>query len=399
LKTLIIGAGAAGLTAAYFAAKAGQTVIILEKTDKAGKKILMSGGTRCNVLPVVMNLDDFFTNASPNLLKKVFKSWSLNACKTWLEEEIGIPLATETESNKWFPTSNSAKEVRDKLLDACLELGVTIKYNQHVRELIQGETKWIAKTELQEWQADKIILSTGGKSIPSTGTEGEGFRILKNLGHNLVEPYAALTPLKGAHPFEQGLQGISLNVELSVSALGQKTQSNRSGFLFTHDGFSGPAVLDPSHYAVLHQLGRIEKPDFRVNWASKKRDDWDLHLQSGRGTVLNRLKEWLPARLAESLCAECNLNTRNCSELRREERLNLLEKLVSYPLEVSGNEGYRKAEVTGGGVPLEEINTGNMESKILPGLFLCGELVDVFGRIGGFNFYWAWVSGRLAGKG
>ena len=136
-----------------------------------------------------------------------------------------------------------------------------------------------------------------------------------------------------------------------------------------------------------------------MNWASKKRDDWDLHLQSGRGTVLNRLKEWLPARLAESLCAECNLNARNCSELRREERLNLLEKLVSYPLEVSGNEGYRKAEVTGGGVPLEEINTGNMESKILPGLYLCGELVDVFGRIGGFNFYWAWVSGRLAGKG
>ncbi|TNE70576.1 aminoacetone oxidase family FAD-binding enzyme [bacterium] len=397
-KTLIIGAGAAGLTAAYFAAKAGQSVLILEKTDKAGKKILMSGGTRCNVLPVVMNLDDYFTNASPNVLKKVFKSWSLNACKNWLQDEIGIPLATETESNKWFPESNSAKEVRDKLLEACLQLGVVIRYNQQVKELQKTDFGWEVITENKIYKADKVVMSTGGKSIPTTGTEGEGYRILRNLGHQLIEPYAALTPLKGAHPFEQGLQGISLNVELNVNSLGNQSQSNRSGFVFTHDGFSGPAVLDPSHYAVLHQLGRMEKPDYRVNWASKKREDWDAYLQSGRGLVLNRVKEWLPARLAESICAECGLMERSCAELRREERLNLVDKLTAYRLEISGNEGYRKAEVTGGGVPLDEINTATMESKLHSGLFICGELVDVFGRIGGFNFYWAWVSGRLAGK-
>lgn len=398
-QTIIIGAGAAGLTAAYFAAKANQNVILLEKTDKAGKKILMSGGTRCNVLPVVMELDDYVSNSSQNVLKKVFKSWSLNACKTWLEEEIGLELATEVESNKWFPVSNSAKEVRDNLLDACVRLGVVIHYNQHVQSLEKKNETWHIQTENKVFKANKVILSTGGKSIPSTGTEGDGYRILKTLGHNLIEPYAALTPLKGIHPSGEGLQGISLNVELNVSASGSKSQSNRSGFLFTHDGFSGPAVLDPSHYAVLHQLGRIEKPDYRVNWASKSKEDWDFHLMNGKGMVLNRVKDSLPSRLAEAICTECDLMTKNCAELRREDRLKLVEKLVSYPLQISGNEGYRKAEVTGGGVPLEEINTGTMESKVQSGLFLCGELLDVFGRIGGFNFYWAWVSGRLAGKG
>ena len=398
MNTIIIGAGAAGLTAAYFAAKANQQVIILEKTDKAGKKILMSGGTRCNVLPVVMNLDDYFTNASPNLLKKVFKSWSLNACKTWLEEEIGIELATEVESNKWFPVSNSAKEVRDKLLEACIKLGVIIHYNQTVQSIEKKDETWHVQTENKVFKASKVVLSTGGKSIPTTGTEGDGYRMLRNLGHQLIEPYAALTPLKGAHPFEQGLQGISLNVQLDVTAIGEKSQANRSGFVFTHDGFSGPAVLDPSHYAVLHQLGRIEKPDYRVNWASKSKEDWEFHFQHGKGTVLNRVKDWLPTRLAESICSECGLMERTCAELKRDERISLISKLINYPLQVSGNEGYRKAEVTGGGIPLEEINTGKMESKLHPGLFICGELVDVFGRIGGFNFYWAWVSGRIAGK-
>jgi predicted Rossmann fold flavoprotein len=399
MKTIIIGAGAAGLTAAYFAAKAGQSVTILEKTDKAGKKILMSGGTRCNVLPVIMKPEDYVSNSSPNLLKKVFKSWNLEACKTWLDSEIGIPLATEEATNKWFPESNSAKEVRDKLLESCLRLGVKVEYNQIVKDIHSEDNQWIISTMHGLFKADKVILSSGGKSIPSTGTEGDGYRMLRNLGHSLVEPYAALTPLKGLHPNDEPLQGISLNVELTVSALGQKTQSNRSGFLFTHEGFSGPAVLDVSHFAVLHQLGRVEKPDYRVNWASKSKDDWERHLQAGSGTLFQRLKEWLPQRLAEALLKETGLIERNCFDLRREERLRLLEKLINYRLELSGNMGYRKAEVTGGGVPLEELNTATMESKLHPNLFICGELVDAFGRIGGFNFYWAWVSGRLAGMG
>lgn len=399
MKTIIIGAGAAGLSAAYFAAKAGQNVTILEKTDKAGKKILMSGGTRCNVLPVIMKPEDYVTNSSQNLLKRVFKSWSLDACKTWLEQEIKIPLLTEEATNKWFPESNSAKEVRDKLLEACLDLGVQIEYNQIVKEVIFQDEYWLVKSLRGDWKADKVVLSTGGKSIPSTGTEGDGYRILRQLGHELVEPYAALTPLKGAHPNGEALQGISLNVELSVSALGQKTQSNRSGFLFTHEGFSGPAVLDVSHFAVLHQLGRVEKPEYRVNWSSKTKEEWERQLQTGSGTLFQRMKEWMPQRLAESLLKEVNLSERNCSDLRRKERIQLVDKLINYRLELSGNMGYRKAEVTGGGVPLEEINTASMESKIHKNLFICGELVDVFGRIGGFNFYWAWVSGRLAGLG
>ncbi|MCA1803518.1 MAG: aminoacetone oxidase family FAD-binding enzyme [Rhodothermaceae bacterium] len=412
---LIVGAGAAGLTAAIFAAGASARVTLLERTDKAGKKILMSGGTRCNVLPVTMELSDYFTGSSPNLMKRIFRSWSLGACQRWFTEDLGLKLACETSSNKWFPESNSAMEVRDVLLNKALESGVNVVYNAPVDRIEHWDGKWVVRTaprglreasgkgraeavEIQTMGYDALIIATGGLSVPSIGTDGMGHRFLAKAGHQAAPVYAALTPLTGSDAGHRELAGVSLDVQLSVYREGRKVaESNRSGFLFTHRGYSGPAVLDVSHFQVLAMEHGQPVPEYRVNWDGTGREAWEKRLLGGRGQVASVLKNHLPNRLADALSLEAGVTGRNCAELGRNDRKKLLQLLTEYPLKISGHEGYKKAEVTGGGVPLGEINTATLESSIHPQLYLCGEILDVFGRIGGFNFYWAWVTGRLAG--
>jgi predicted flavoprotein YhiN len=427
---IVAGAGAAGLTAAIFAAGAGARVTLLERTDKAGKKILMSGGTRCNVLPVHMEMSDYFTGSSPNLMKRVFRSWDLEACRRWFTGELGLELACEEASNKWFPRSNSAVEVRDRLLEKALALGVDIVYNAPVvrigRDLnvvtLQGKR---ASGAEKTWTADAVIVATGGLSIPSIGTDGMGHKFLRNRGHLTGPVYPALTPLTTQRRDHMELAGVSLDVSLSVWKGGKKVAgAARSGFLFTHRGYSGPAVLDVAHHYI-QAAERAESaaepvvtegaagtkgtevnkghdvtkpmPEFRVDWDGSGPEIWEKRLLEGKGKVLSVLRNHLPNRLAEMICSEARFADRNAAELSRTDRRGLVRLLSEYKLEISGHEGYKKAEVTGGGVPLSEVNTATLESSIQPGLYLCGEILDVFGRIGGFNFYWAWVTGRLAG--
>ena len=401
MKTIIIGAGAAGLTAAIFAAQSGGNVTVLERTNKAGKKILMSGGTRCNVLPVHMELSDYYTDSSVNLLKRIFKSWSLNAFKDWFENDLGLKMACEIESNKWFPSSNSAEEVRDVLLKKALSLGVNLVYNVPVNRIVTTTDGWtVFADQGGSYSADKLIIATGGLSVPTIGTDGMGHKFLGALDVPLRPTYPALTPLTGNHPGSENLAGISLQVQIAVrnsetgATLGQ---SVREGFLFTHKGFSGPAVLDVSHFATKYLTELGPRPEYRVNWTSESSDLWRTRVDNSRSTVRNLIKEYLPNRLAEALASEHPNPDKKVAECSKMDRQDLMRLLTDYPLKWSSNEGYRKAEVTGGGVPLEAINTATMQVKDYPGLYLCGEILDVFGRIGGFNFYWAWVTGRLAG--
>ncbi len=396
---IVCGAGAAGLTAGIFAAESGAKVTLLERTDKAGKKILMSGGTRCNVLPVTMRQTDYFTESSKNRMKNIFKSWSLEACKDWFEKDLGLKLACEIESNKWFPASNSAKEVRDKLVQKAQWVGVAILYEKKITALRKDGLKWIVEVnKVDQFKSDSVIIATGGLSVPTTGTDGLGHKVIRKAGLQHTELYAALTPLTTKDEDLKQLAGVSLNVLMDVYVGGKKQVSaSRSGFLFTHRGFSGPAVLDVSHHAVIELERGGQLPVYKVNWNGMSREEWETILKQEKGLVRNAITKHLPARLAQLLCRKANIEDDKAPELRKEKRKKLLEVLTEYQLPVDGHEGYRKAEVTGGGVPLEMINTATMEVEAQPGLFLCGEVLDVFGRIGGFNFYWAWVTGRLAG--
>ncbi len=397
----MVGAGAAGLTAAIFAAQTGAEVVVLERTDKAGKKILMSGGTRCNVLPVEMSLDDYSTSSSPNLMKRIFKSWTVDACKDWFEQELHLPLACERETNKWFPVTNEAKDVRDALLNQAVALGVKIRYDAAVQSLRQKDGLWeLVTSDGGIHPSEKVILSSGGYSVPTIGTDGMGHRALQELGIPITPTYPALTPLTGPHPGGDSLAGMTVQVSIHIREANGKVlaTNHRSGFLFTHNGFSGPAILDVSHHLIRPMEAGAPTPSIHVNWTGMSVEELEPHFLKGNALVSSVVNRFVPARLAEALIAETYLVGITVADMRSAERKALLKRMTDYPLQVTGHEGYRKAEVTGGGVPLEAIDTATMQVKGHPGLYLCGEILDVFGRIGGFNFYWAWVTGRLAGK-
>ncbi|HEX5716002.1 MAG TPA: aminoacetone oxidase family FAD-binding enzyme [Thermoanaerobaculia bacterium] len=390
LPIVVVGAGAAGIVAAIFAAGGPRKVLLLERTRDGGRKILVSGGGRCNVLPSELAPARFVTESSPNTLRKMLLSWPLAEQRRFFEEEVGIPLALEEETGKLFPISNQARDVRDGLLRLAARRGVETVFDADVEDLLPVDGSWIVRLQdARMIRASAVILATGGLSLPGTGSDGTGLRIVRRLGHTLHETYPALTSLTADPPRHKPLAGISLDVTLEAG----KFRTN-GGFLFTHRGYSGPTVLDASHLAVRSKMPIL------VSWTPAGPEEWDRRLREGTGTVGTPLRRALPDRLADTLLAEAEVEPgRPLPQLRREERRKLVALLTRYPLPWTGDEGYRKAEVTGGGVALSEVDPRSLESRLHPGLFLCGEILDAFGPIGGHNFAWAWATGRAAGQG
>jgi len=398
---VVVGAGAAGLVAAIFARTSGQPVRLLERTSDGGRKILISGGGRCNILPSVLRPETFVTDSPAHLLRGILRSWPLAAQRQFFEEEVGIPLALEAESGKLFPASNKARDVRDGLVTLARRRGVEVQYDTTMTGLSAGASgsadRWQIDTSRGPITASSVILATGGLSVPLTGSDGTGLRLAEALGHHVHPLYPALTPLIGAMPGDAHLAGISLNVRIKAKADG-RTRESAGGFLFTHRGYSGPSVLDVSHVAVRSR--EYAGATLRVSWTNRREAEWAQDLAETTGRVASVVARHLPERLADALCADAGLpHDRRGPELRREERLALLERLTAYALPWTGNEGYKKAEVTGGGVALTDVDPRTLESRRHPGLFLCGEMLDAFGPIGGYNFAWAWATGRAAGLG
>jgi predicted Rossmann fold flavoprotein len=401
-RVVVIGAGAAGSMAAIFAARAGADTLLLERTRDGGRKILISGGGRCNVLPASVDESRFVTDSSPNVLRKMVRSWPLAEQKAFFEIELGIPLIEETESKKLFPVSNRARDVRDGLLDMATRSGAALRTDAHVTGLEPHETGgWRIDVEHGDTLfADAVVLAAGGLSVPNTGSDGFGLRAATRLGHTIHPTYAALTPLTANPPPFASLAGVSLNVTLTARSA-ERTATATGGFLFTHRGYSGPSVLDVSHVAVRSLAEEAFPAAVVVRWTALNDDDWEAAFRAqGARTVIAAVREHLPDRLASALIGVALVDpTRPLAELRREERLRLVETLVRGVLPWTGDEGYKKAEVTGGGVSLAEVDARTMESRRHRGLFLCGEMLDAFGPIGGYNFLWAWATGRAAGLG
>ena len=401
LPIVVVGAGAAGLMASISAARGGRPVLLLERTRDGGRKILISGGGRCNILPSHSEPSRFVSDSSPHTLRKILSAWPLEAQKQFFEEEVGLRLALEAETGKLFPVSNSARQVRDGLVTLARRRGVTIHTGASVTDLIPGERRtWTVMRDAGEpIVAAAVILASGGLSVPATGSDGTGLEIARRLGHTIHDTYPALTPLLADRAPHAHLAGVSLDVTLEAP-LGTRKVTARGGFLFTHRGYSGPAILDISHLAVLSKRKRGPLQPIFVRWTDRGAEEWERTLRGGSGLVLTTLREHLPARVAEMLLVEGRVAAhRTHATLPREERLRLVTALTRYPLPWTGEEGYKKAEVTGGGIALEEIVTRTLESRIHPGLFLCGEILDAFGPIGGHNFQWAWATGRAAGLG
>jgi predicted Rossmann fold flavoprotein len=399
LPLVVIGAGAAGLMAALTAARAGPDVILVERTKDGGRKILISGGGRCNILPSVAQPARYVTDSSPNTLRKMLRSWPLTEQRAFFERELEMPLEIEEETGKLFPSSHKARDVRDGLVRRTQEAGARIWFGARVTGLRpEGTSWWVELDGAPSLEARAVVLATGGLSVPATGSDGTGLTVAEALGHTIHPTYPALTPLTAdPHPHAM-LAGVSKTV--TIIAPGTKPRfETTGGFLVTHEGWSGPTVLDASHLAIRGR-GDGTRQELLVRWAALGASEWDEALRSGGGGVRSSVAAHLPRRLADRLLTEAGVDGATpLAQLKRDDRRMLVRTLAEYPLPWTGDAGYKKAEVTGGGVALQEVDPRTMESRRTPGLFLCGEILDAFGPIGGHNFLWAWATGRAAGLG
>lgn len=400
---IVVGAGAAGLMAALFAAAGSRPVLLLEGSDRPGQKILISGGGRCNVLPSRAAPDDFHTDGSRHTLAKILRGWPLAQVRRFFEEELAISLTLEAESGKLFPTSNRARDVLDALLAIAQARGVTLRAGMRVADVRPEGDDWrVTLADGRALLASRVVLATGGLSVPATGSDGVGLTIARALGHAIIPTYPALVPLMCENSAHRALAGLSLEVMVTAEQAGQPQGlplRAKGGFLFTHRGYSGPVVLNVSHVAARATFEGGPRPAIYVQWTSLDAQAWDAVLRTARGPASTLLRRHLPERLTDLLLDEAGLRLAYLAQLRREDRARLVTLLTRYPLPWHGHEGYKTAEVTGGGVALSEVNSATLESRRAPGLYLCGEILDAFGPIGGYNFLWAWVTGKVAGEG
>lgn len=401
LPVAVVGAGAAGLLAALAAARAGAGVILLERTTDGGRKILISGGGRCNILPSLAQPERYVTDSSPNVLRRMLRSWPLAEQRMFFERELGIRLVLEKGSGKLFPSSNRARDVRDRLVEGIREAGAQLWLGATVDDLAPPLSPGGAWTVMiggaPPLKAAAVVLATGGLSVPATGSDGTGLSIATRLGHHVHPTYPALTPLLAEPAVHADLSGISLDVTLKAPGTRPRFATT-GGFLFTHRGYSGPAVLDASHLAVRSTIRGGERQTLTVRWGGRDFEGWDKALIEARSPVGALVARELPARLAYRIAGDSGVDPASSpARLEKGPRRRLASLLADYPLPWTGDEGYRKAEVTGGGLDLAELDPNTLESRRHPGLFLCGEMLDAFGPIGGYNFQWAWATGRAAG--
>jgi predicted Rossmann fold flavoprotein len=403
----IIGGGAAGLATAIFAAEsapAGYRIVVLDGAKVLGAKILVSGGGRCNVTNRKVGPQDF--NGSRNIVRNILAAFDEQATVRWFES-LGVPLKLE-ETGKLFPVADSARVVVAALLRRCEQLGIEIQTNARVASVDAptSETPHFTITHpVGSLTSRKAILSTGGKSLPRSGSDGFGWELAKLLGHTVTPTYAALVPLVLApEMFHADLAGIAQDVALLTFVNGKRIDQRTGAMLWTHFGVSGPVVMDASrHWTMASELG--ESPKLQCNLlpgeSFEQVEAWLIEVAKARpkATMLTHLSTRFPERVAIALLRHAGIMPDTIAgQLARDARRTLVHTLTALHLPVTQHRGWNYAEVTAGGVPLSEIDFRTMQSRKVPGLYLAGEILDCDGRIGGFNFQWAWATGYLAGR-
>lgn len=405
----VIGAGAAGLATAIFAGEAEirtrpLRIVVLDGAKAIGAKILVSGGGRCNVTHDVISPTDFFGNR--HIIKNVLAAFPVDKTINWFAS-MGVELKRE-ETGKLFPVTDRARTVLNALLERCRELGVDIHADHrvtNVEPVVGGNSHFIVHHSQGMSRANKVVLATGGRSIPKSGSDGLGYTIASRLGHTVTPTVPALVPLLlDDRMFHKGLSGLSQEVELMTVVNGKPTDRRTGSLLWTHFGISGPVVMDASRFWTLAQE-RGEAAELEGNFLSGLNQEqvriWFLAetAQRPRRSLVKTLALRLPDRFAEALCRHVDCDPQEAiGQMCRADRDRLVTALTKFAFPIERNRGWNYAEVTAGGVPLEEINYRTMESKLMPGLYLVGEILDCDGRIGGFNFQWAWATGWLAGR-
>jgi predicted Rossmann fold flavoprotein len=428
---VIIGAGAAGLFAGIWCGRTlgaqPRRVVCLDGAKKLGAKILVAGGGRCNVTHHIVD-EQQYAGSSRNAIKKVLRRFDVDQTIAFFRER-GVELKRE-ETGKLFPTTDDGRTILDAILGSTRHAKAAIVHPWRVASVrrdgdgfiitrdtpaaLAGEAGFVGidtddeVAAVSELRAARVILATGGKSLPRTGSDGLGHEIAKALGHTITSRvFPSLVPLTidPTHWLTK-LSGLTLNATVEVrTQAGKKLKSFTNSTLITHFGLSGPSILDISRYFTDAYLDDATT-QLVLNWLPNHTPQSldALLIDASRGST-NKLttKRWLteaglPERLAEVLCIQAALIPGSLvRELTRDQRRTLVDLTTQLRVPITGDRGYTYAEVTAGGVPLAEVDVATMQSRVCPNLSLCGEVLDVDGRIGGFNFQWAWASGYVAG--
>lgn len=421
-NVVVVGAGAAGVMAAIRAAEGGRRTLLLEKNRRPGTKILMSGGTRCNLTHATdgRGIVEAF-GSQGRFLHSALSLLGPQELIQWFEGE-GLHTKLEQETGKIFPASDKALDVLNALLARLKRSGCCPAYEEPLAELRKTQSGFQLVTAKRTFTAEQVILTTGGKSYPGCGTTGDGYLWAAALGHTIVPPRPALVPLRTDAAWVTALKGLTIpdtlvtivdpNGEPAPKGKGGGSArpkdgslaSRRGALLFTHFGFSGPAVLDVSRAVSGHphpetlQVACDFLPETKPSQLEAQLTEEST--RSGKRQAVSILAQWVPHRLAEVMVRQAGVEPdRRMAEVGKAERGRLVQAVKRLAVPITGTLGFKKAEVTAGGVSLAEVDSRSMQSKLVPGLFFAGELLDLDGPIGGYNFQAAFSTGYLAGSG
>ena len=367
-----------------------------------GAKIIISGGGRCNVTNAVVTERDFW-GGRRSIIRRVLRAMPVAETVAFFAG-LGVPLVEEP-GGKLFPASNRSRDVLDALLGELRRSGASLDAPTRITAVRHEASGFSLDSAGGVIEASRVVLATGGLSLPKTGSDGGGYTIAASLGHRIVPTTPALAPLvldRSADSFHRRLSGVSLDVALSIWIDGAIAERLEGSLLWTHFGVSGPVVLDASRH---WERARLEGRSAAVTVNFLDGAPFDvaerrmMALAESRPTasLQSALSAALPGSFAAALLDASNLpSDRTLAHLSRDDRRRVAHALTEWPLVVAGSRGYNYAEATAGGVSLDEIHASTLESRVCPGLYLTGEILDVDGRIGGFNFQWAWASAKIA---
>ena len=394
----IIGGGAAGIMAAIFAGKSGKNIILIERNDTLGKKLLATGNGRCNLTNMKAN-SSHYHGGSPAFIDKVLDKFCANKTIEYFES-LGLMLKEET-NGRIFPKTNSSESVLNVLFEELKNFKVDVIYKSLARGITKNGNFFIKLDNNKIIEAQKIIMTTGGKAAHQFGSSGDGYYWAEKFGHTIIATYPALVPIEIKENWIKSAQGIKIEGNITLTMKGRVMSQSFGDILFTHFGLSGPAAMSQGRLisANINLNPKISLdifPEIELNILDDKVKS--IISTNGKKTIKNCLSGIVPQKLAEIIIQNKNINPdKKSAEISKLDRLNIIKTLKNIELTPTKTRPFKESQVTSGGINTAEINPETMESKKTPGLFFAGEIIDVDGDSGGYNLQWAWSSGYLAG--
>ena len=401
MKVVVIGSGPAGLTAAIFAAKNNHQVTILEKNNQTGKKLLITGNGKCNYFNSDMDTSHYYSN-NKELLTEIINEKNINEILIFLES-IGI--FPNIKNGYFYPKSNKSKFVRDTMLEETILQNIKIEYNFEVLNITKKD-KFIIKSNDKEITTDKIIIATGSKAYPNTGSDGKGYELAEKIGHTIIKPFPSLVPLIGEGDYFNFWKGARTDAIVSLYENDKQIKQEEGEVQFTDYGLSGICIFNLSSLITRNLENKNEihinfLPFLKTNDSGKVIDYLNNKSQIITGRKLNLfLQTFIEEKLVQTILKVTNIDeNKYFDELNKKEKYHLAQNLISFKVKIIKTKGFDYSQVCSGGIPLNEINLKTMESKQQKNVYIIGELLDVNGDCGGYNLAFAFITGMLAGKG